>query len=125
MRNLYLDEDTYDLVVTPSFNLKFTTTLIEYVSQKLENALKTFKDEWYLNRSLGIPYFEKVLVKNPDINDVNSLFRGTIDNISEVLEILEFTTAFDTASRKYTVDFTVLAGDNETEGTVVEGEIVL
>jgi hypothetical protein len=88
MRNLYLAQDTHDLVVTDAHNLRFTTTLTEYVSQKIENALS---------------------IKNADLDDVNNIFLVVITGIPEVVEVLEFETDYDNSIRKYTVNFKVLA----------------
>lgn len=120
MRNLYLDPSTYDLVVTDAFNLRFTTNLTEYVSQKIENTLSLFQGEWFLDQEAGIPYYDRILIKGADLNDVNSIFIAAVSSIPEVDEIVEFDTAYDNSLRKYTVTFKVTASETgeEIEGTV-------
>lgn len=120
MRNLYLDPATYDLVVTDVFNLRFTTNLTEYVSQKIENTLSLFQGEWFLDQEAGIPYYDRILIKGADLNDVNSIFIAAVSSIPEVDEIVEFDTTYDNSLRKYTVTFKVMASETgeEVEGAV-------
>ena len=40
-KNLYIDSTTQDLVVNQAYNLRFTSTYGEWLSQKLEARLKT------------------------------------------------------------------------------------
>lgn len=115
-KNLYLDENTKDLVLTTNKNLKLTSTLTEFVSQKIENLLLFFKEEWFLDYEKGVPYFENVFTKNPDINLINTIFLREIKSISEVEEILNFETTYTSSTRTYTIDFEVKASD----GTIVE-----
>jgi hypothetical protein len=90
------------------------------VSQKIENALSLFEGEWFLNQEAGIPYYDRILIKGADINDVNSIFIAAISAISEVEDILEFETEYDSVLRKYNVTFKVTASETgeEVEGTV-------
>lgn len=117
MRNLYLDSSTYDIVIGNDYNLRFTSTLTEYISQKIENALSTFLGEWFLDVDLGIPFYERILKKRADIDDVNNIFLVAITDIPEVEEVIEFNTTFDQANRTYTVTFKVRA-EEVVEGTV-------
>jgi hypothetical protein len=67
-----------------------TINIVEYVAQKIENTLKTFKNEWFLNPDIGIPFYDRVLIKQADLNDVNSIFQKAVLDIPEVSELLKF-----------------------------------
>jgi hypothetical protein len=126
MKNYYIDPLTDDVTLDSTNNLRFTETLTEYVSQKIINNLQTFKGEWYQNIDLGIPYYDRVLIKNPDLDDVDNLFQSEILEVEEVVEILEYESEFDNSTRKYTVNFKVLAQEVETEETIeVEGSTTI
>jgi hypothetical protein len=99
-KNLYLNPNTNDIEIK-DFNLRMTINIVEYVSQKIENTLKTFKDEWFLNPDIGIPFYDRILIKQADLNDVNSIFQKAVLDITEVSELLSFTTEFEGASRGY------------------------
>lgn len=124
MKNWYLNPDTKDVELDLNFNLKFTTSLKEYVAQKIENVLRTFKNEWFLNRDLGLPYYDRILIKNADINDVNNLLRAAVMGIFEIIQILEFDSVYDTETRVYSVSFKAKASD-ETTTEEVEGVVVI
>lgn len=122
-KNLYLDPSTYDLVLDGSFNLRVTTTFTEWLSQKLENRLKTFEGEWFANYRIGIPFIGTILVKNPNITQVNAIFRDEILSTEGVKEIIKFEVVFNTSTRKYIIsDLQV----RSTEGDIVNlGEITV
>lgn len=50
----------------------------EAVRQHLANRLRFFFAEWFLDRRRGFPFYQRVLVKNPNRPVVRSLFRRTI-----------------------------------------------
>lgn len=125
MKNYFLDPNTNDVVLTDAKNLRFTTTLTEYTAQKIKNVLSLFSGEWFLNTGLGIPWFDRILIKNADLNDVNNLFQSEILNIAEVKEIVEFNTNFNNTIREYSVDFKVIAEDLITGEVEVTGSTPL
>ena len=119
MRNLSLDTTTYDLAVGLDYNLTFTTTDSEFAAQKIGNKLRTFLGEWFLDRDLGIPFYDRILIKQADLNDVNNLFLMAIKSVEEVEEVISFETDFNGSTREYTINFTVKI----TTGETVEGSV--
>lgn len=117
--NLYLDPTTKDIQVDSNFNLQLTDTAGEHLSQKIENQLATFKGEWFLNPELGIPYYQSILKKQANIDEVNNIFLAALLSIDEVEEVLSFTVDYDNSTRDYSLDFTVKTVSGETiEGSV-------
>jgi hypothetical protein len=106
-KNLYQNEITKDIEIDANKNLRFTTTLQEYISQKIENKLRFLKGEWFLNTDLGIPYFETIFKKNPDINLINTIFIREIRSIEEVIEIIKFETNYDVSLRTFSINLEV------------------
>lgn len=104
-QNLYLSADTFDLVLDSNYQIRMTQTEAEYISQKIEGRLGLQRGEWFLNRDLGIPYYEEILKKNPDLNKVRNLFTSEILRIPEIKTLLEFNIDFDQKARKYTLSF--------------------
>lgn len=98
------------------FDLQFTTNDTEFLSQKLRIVLSFFKDEWYLNKNEGIPYYQDILVKNPDINLISDIYKDAILSVDEVDEILVFELTIESGTRELSLDFTV----KSTEGNIVE-----
>ena len=116
MKTLYLDENTKDLEIGSNKNWRLTNNLTEYVSQKIESILGFFSEEWFLDYTLGIPYFQSILKKNPDINLINTIFLNAIKNIDEVKEVLKFEITYNESERTYAIDWEVLAIDD----TIIE-----
>lgn len=120
--NLYLDPTTHDLVVDETYNLRLTADVSELLVQKLVNVLKTFYGEWFLDYTIGIPYFDRVLIKKADLNDVNSIFLAAITAVPEVKKVIYFTTDFDLTLRTYKISFKVQSQDDsfvETTGVTL------
>lgn len=96
---LELDQATWDVKVP--FNIIRGAPAI---AQRLMVRLQFFKREWFLDKRQGMPYFEAVLVKNPDLTLVQSLFRRAILSTPGVLAIAKFRTSLDTPTRTFTLN---------------------
>ena len=116
LKNLYLNPTTHDLEVQ-NFQLRETSNITEWLSQKIENRFKTFKGELFTDYTIGFPYFQKVLKKHKNLNEVTSLFKNYLKKIEGVSSIIKFEVEFDNANRKFNVTFEVKA----TTGEIVEG----
>jgi hypothetical protein len=82
------------------------------VAQHCLIRLRTFLGEYWLNQNIGIDYFGKVLVKNPNLVVVQSIFKKTILGTPGVIAILSFSMSLDKTLRTLTVTFRA----NSTEG---------
>lgn len=108
MRNIYVDPVTYDLILD-NRNLRMTTTLTEWLSAKIESRLKIFYGEWFANQTIGVPYFEQILKKQADIDNVQVIFSDVIKATYGVKELLSFTVVYSITTRLYEYTFEVLA----------------
>lgn len=77
---------------------------VEAIRLRLVARLKFFKAEWFLDKRQGMPYFEAVFVKNPDIALVQSIFRRAILATPGVFTIARMVTVFDQRRRIFTID---------------------
>jgi len=73
-----------------------------------------FKGEWFLDTRVGVPYYDSILIKNPDLVVIRSIFRNAILSTPGIANLDALTTAFDAASRKLTVEFTAIKEDGGT-----------
>lgn len=87
----------------------------DQVSQNIDIALQFFKGEYPLDVTFGIPYFENVFVKNPDIPEVSAIFKTAIMSVPDVNELLEFSLNYNASARTVSVTFLV----NTTFGIVL------
>ena len=82
---------------------------IEYVRQKISIRLKWFLGEWYLNLVLGVPYYEKILIKNPNRLDVIGYLKRQVLTTEGVERLESFNLEF---SDRRTVKVTLAAITN-------------
>ena len=83
------------------------------VRQKINIRLKWFFQEWRWDDEVGLPYFEYLLVKNPDINQIRELIEDEIFNVEEVTEVNDVTVSIDKLSRKAVISYEAVT-DEET-----------
>ncbi len=82
------------------------------VAQKLTIKLLTFFGEWFLDTSIGIPYFETILNKGVSKTTIDGIFQEAILEEPQVVEITEFNSIIDTESRSYQLSFKVKTSSN-------------
>ena len=98
-----------------SQGLRFTTTLAEYVANRLFDSLSFFLNEWFLNLNEGIPYFEKIIGQKPDLGLIDTLYRRAILATPGVGSISNLKLGFDRATRTLAVRFEAKL----TDGTAI------
>ena len=92
---------------------------IDRVVQDLRIRLWFFFKEWFLDTSKGVPFYEEVNIKNPDLNAIEALFKEVIFETADVVEILSFDLDFNSAERKSTIVFQVNTTFGQT-GTLTQ-----
>lgn len=102
MSDLKLGADG-DLAIKNS-DLQLTTS-DDAVRQHLQQRLRTFLGEWFLDLDVGVPYFQDILVKNPNINQIDGILKQKILTTPGVVELLSFTMNFDQSARSLSIEF--------------------
>ena len=88
------------------------------IAQAVTIALMFFKGEWFLDASAGVPYFQNVLVKNPDVTLLQGIFRKAILDVEGVSSLVSLDVTYDRAARNLTVAWSALADTTLLKGTV-------
>lgn len=101
-RDFYIDPITGDLA-KQNFNLRFTETDTEILSQRVERRLRLFFGEYFLNRDIGVKYFENIFLKNFDINATKNILKNEALKAEGITEVLKFDLSFDNQTRKITI----------------------
>lgn len=81
--------------------------------QKIRIRLLWFAREWRWDEELGMPYFEELLVKNPDTEYFEGLIQEEIFNVDEVVQVKEVTILYDSQTREAAIQYVALT-DLET-----------
>ena len=87
--------------------------LADSVAQKIKIRLLWFEKEWRWNREQGLPYFEDILIKDYDVNHIESIIRQSIFEIEEVTEVKDVKLTVNRQTRVATIKFVAVC-DLET-----------
>lgn len=113
MSDLRIDENNE--LVLENGDLVLTTTELDNITQHLRQRLRVFKGEWYLDRTLGLPYFKTILVKNPNSLLVATVYKEAILGTPGITRLNKYNQAFNREKRTLTITF---------EATISTGEII-
>lgn len=80
----------------------------EAIRQAVLTRLQFFKGEWFLFPDQGLPWFQSILIKNPNANVLNSVFRTAILGVAGVASLTKLDLTFDRGTRKLTVNFAAM-----------------
>jgi hypothetical protein len=97
-------DDNGDLEIGTDGDLVLVTG-IDAIAQDLKTRLLFFKGEWDLDTRLGVPYFEEILKKAPDLNVVRSIYNDVITSTEGVLFVDDLTLEYDGPTRRLSVSF--------------------
>lgn len=90
------------------------------VRQQIKITLMTLLGEWFLDTGFGVPYFEDVLVKNPNRATIEAVLRARILDVPDVTRVGRLVLEVDRALRTLQVKF-----EAETAAGVVEDVVAL
>ena len=97
--------------LTPDYT---TQSRVDVVAQRLHIRLLTFREEWFLDTSYGVPYFQSILGFKIKKSAVDLIFQREILAENGVKELTFFESTFE--NRKYTLSFRVkVTTGDETE----------
>ena len=92
--------------------ITLTPDLKTAVAQHIAIRLRMFFGEWFLDTAEGVPYFELILVKNPNLSQISDVFRTVILETPGVAGVDRLALEHDTATRVLTVsDLRIILDD--------------
>ena len=113
MSDIQLTEDGDLFFSEGSFKDLALTTEKNEIAQRLRIRLRSFANDWFLDLSDGIPYFEDILKKNPNINIIRGLFKSAILAVEGVTSLLSFEMQNDPSTRTLSIEFGVMTTGGE------------
>lgn len=78
---------------------------VDQVAQNITIRLKLIQGEWFLNTQIGVPWFEKIFVKNPDLSAIDIIIKSVINETPEVTGIVAYSSQIIRASRHLVISF--------------------
>lgn len=85
------------------------------IRQNLFQRLRLFLGEWFLDTTQGVPYYQVILLKNPNLDVVQATLLSVITKTEGIVELLDFAFDYDNAQRSLSVTFSA----RSTNGTVI------
>jgi hypothetical protein len=119
MNDLLLEQNSNRFVVE-DHRWRFTKTRLEYISQKIRHTISVFHGEWFMNRTIGIPYIPgEDVEKDMHRRMIETALQVRIGEIGGVEKFLSFSSRIDKTTRILAVEFTVQIDTGETYSDVV------
>jgi hypothetical protein len=115
IRALLLDADNNLVVTAGRPELASDTAAI---AQAIRLRLQMLKGEWYLDESAGLPYFQEILVKNPNTAQIRKVIAERIEGTLGVSTLESLDLVFDRTARTLTVTFEVSTDTGELVDTL-------
>lgn len=91
----------------------------EGLAQAIRIKLLFVFGEWFLDASLGVPYFEIIWVKHPNMDHIRTVFRSAILSVPGIKDVTSLGLSLDARTRELTVNWVASADIGELEGSVV------
>lgn len=102
-----------------SNDFTLTTTESESLRQRLIIKLSTFQEEWFLDQSVGVPYYQEIFGKGRAKESIDAIFKTKILEEPAVISLVEFVSSLNTGDRSYSLSFKVKS-ENASEPIPVE-----
>lgn len=112
----FAQTNTGDLDISTG-NLAVVDDVPTVTAGKLTNLFGLFKGEWFRDQRVGVPYFQYVYVKNPNLGIIQSLFRQVCMAAPGVARVVEMDLTYSPAQRTLAVQMQVQCDD----GAILQG----
>lgn len=77
----------------------------ENVAQGIVIALRFWLGEWFLDTKQGVPYLERILVKNPNENHIRQILTEAIQAVPGVRKVVEMGLYYSAVERALVVEY--------------------
>jgi hypothetical protein len=108
-----------DLVLTSDVDPNGTNSILQDILQRL----RLFLGEWFLDNTQGVPYFQQVFVKNPQMSKIEAIFIEVILSTSGVDSLIEYSFKTVPTTRRFEISFSAQTtkGVVDYSGTLISG----
>lgn len=113
--DIKLDEDGDIYLVNG--DAQTTSVGAEDLAQRLRIRLNTFQGEWFMDNTLGIDWWNRVMGKNRSKMAVDALIQDAILKEPDALQIVSYTSSIST-DRKFSCSFRVRTEDGAISSAI-------
>lgn len=100
-----------------------TLTGPEYAVQKIRQRFKLFLGEWFLDTTLGVPWFQSILIKNPSLGLIQSIGRDILLAVPGIVGVRQIEAQFDAPSRTLSLAYVAIYVTGATLSEVVSSPV--
>jgi len=104
-----------DILLTAGGDLKISGTgdisLTDSVRQAVVIRLQWFFEEWRFAPQYGVPYFEDILVKNPNLEEVRRIIRDETLSVEEVTDARNITVSVNKPARTAQITLDIVTAE--------------
>lgn len=104
---------TYGDIVVANGDLSLNDSEVA-IEQHILQRLRIYLGEWFLDNTIGLPYFDQILIKNPDQSKIDALFINQILGTPGVIQLNNYSFTIDFITRQLQLTFSA----QTTQGTV-------
>lgn len=121
--------DDDDVFIDEFGRLVVVTDKLECAAVKLKNRFRLFLGEWFLDTRIGVPWFQFVFVKNPDLSVIRRLLNRIILSVPPIITVTKLDLDYDPAARVLGFSFEAVGDDGRIltggsgEPFIVVGEL--
>lgn len=101
--DLALDVKEWDLLTVDNDLLLIDNA--ERIAQQICITLKFWLSEWFLNKNDGVPYLERIMVKNPNMSHIRQILREKIMSVDGVDSVSALNLSLDEENRTLSVTY--------------------
>jgi hypothetical protein len=91
------------------------------IAQHVSQRFKTFLAEWFLDETVGVPYFDYIFRKNPNPVVIDAVLKRVALESPGVVELTSWELTLDSARRELSLDFTARSEEGFIEFADVIG----
>jgi len=107
------DNDTVGDLFLENGTVRLTATMTEEVAQELFIRFKLFRGEWFLDPSIGVPYYQVILRQKTPLSIVSQIFQQVIKRCPGVASLQSFSLV-PGEERMIALTFTCILASGET-----------
>jgi hypothetical protein len=112
MITLQTDDITNDLVYLNGNLIIISETA--QIRQAIKEALGTFFGEWFLDTTVGVPWFQQILVSHPNLDVIQALLINAILSVPGVAQLNSFEFGYNKGNRSLSVSFEAVSSNGQT-----------
>ena len=114
----------YDLKLDRSGDLEISDAgdvmLTQSVRQAVEIRLRWLFGEWRFSPEAGVPYFDRIMVKKPDIEGIKQIIRTEIMTVDGMTDLKNLEISIDAKSRVAAITF-----EGTADGEIFNEEVLV